>query len=77
MKQLKILMLTSLLAVIFFSCKTQKECPAYEEPSSEEDQKEGTKYKLILLKDGKKLGQGTKLRKKKTKQKLFKKKVLQ
>ncbi len=77
MKQLKILILTSLLAVMFFSCKTKKECPAYEEPSSEKEQKEGTQYKLILLKDGKKVGTSVKKRNKKAKQKLFKKKVLQ
>tara|TARA_B100000902_G_scaffold137093_1_gene135311 strand:- start:7589 stop:7822 length:234 start_codon:yes stop_codon:yes gene_type:complete len=77
MKQLKILMLIPLLAAMFFSCKTKKECPTYEEPSSKKEQKEGTQYKLILLKDGKKVGTSVKKRNKKAKQKLFKKKVLQ
>jgi len=38
--------------------------------------KDGTKYKLILLKDGKKVGMGSKKRNKNAKQKLFKKNVL-
>ena len=58
------------------SCKTKSECPAYDEPSSKTEEKNGTKYKLILLKDGKKVGVTSKKRNKKAKQKLFKKKVL-
>ena len=58
------------------SCKTKSECPAYDEPSSKTEGKNGTKYKLILLKDGKKVGVTSKKRNKKAKQKLFKKKVL-
>lgn len=58
------------------SCKTKSECPAYNEPSSKTEGKDGNKYKLILLKDGKKVGVNSKKRNKKAKQKLFKKKVL-
>ena len=77
MKQFKILILTSLIFFFFLcSCKTKNECPAYDEPTSKEQGKEGVKYKLILLKDGKKVGKGGKKRNKKAKQKLFKKKVL-
>jgi len=77
MKQSKILILTSIFfALILTSCKTKNECPAYDEPSSKTEGKNGTKYKLILLKDGKKVGANSKKRNKKAKQKLFKKKVL-
>jgi len=77
MKQSKILILTSILFIfILCSCKTKSECPAYDEPSSKTEEKNGTKYKLILLKDGKKVGVTSKKRNKKAKQKLFKKKVL-
>ena len=77
MKQFKILILTNLIFFFFLcSCKTKNECPAYDEPTSKEQGKEGVKYKLILLKDGKKVGMGNKKRNKKAKQKLFKKKVL-
>ena len=77
MKQSKILILTGIVfALIFTSCKTKSECPAYNEPSSKTEGKDRTKYKLILLKDGKKIGTGSKKRNKKAKQKLFKKKVL-
>jgi len=77
MKQSKILILTSIIFVfILCSCKTKSECPAYDEPSSKTEEKNGTKYKLILLKDGKKVGVTSKKRNKKAKQKLFKKKVL-
>ncbi len=55
------------------SCKTKAECPAYDTPESKEKSKESTKYEVIILKDGKRIG-GTKT--KKGKSKLFKKKVL-
>ena len=77
MKQSKILILTSIILVLITgSCKTKSECPAYDAPSSKTEAKDGTKYKLILLKDGKKIGMESKKRNKKAKQKLFKKKVL-
>ena len=77
MKSAKTLILTTLLlALLYSSCKTKSDCPAFEEPSSKEEAKDGTKYKLILLKDGKKVGANSKKRNKKAKQKLFKKKVL-
>jgi hypothetical protein len=77
MKQSKILILTILIFFFFLcSCKTKNECPAYDEPTSKQQGKDGTNYKLILLKDGKKIGMGSKKRNKKAKQKLFKKKVL-
>jgi len=77
MKQSKLLILTSIIFFLFFSaCKTKSECPAFDEPSSKKAGEDGTKYKLILLKDGKKVGGKSKKRNKKAKQKLFKKKVL-
>ena len=77
MKVTKILILTSLFfAVLFSSCKTKSDCPAFEEPSGKKETKDETKYKLILLKDGKKVGINDKKRNKNAKQKLFKKKVL-
>ena len=78
MRELKTLILTILIPILFFaSCKTKSECPAFDEPSNKQNEKEGTKYKLILLKDGKKVGGNNKKRNKKAKQKLFKKKVLE
>ena len=81
MKCPKILTLTLTLTALLFtllcsSCKAKSDCPTFEEPSSKEETKDGTKYKLILLKDGKKVGVNSKKRNKKAKQKLFKKKVL-
>ena len=77
MKQSKILILTTFLLLFFiYACKTKSECPAFDQPSSKKQEKDGTKYKLILLKDGKKVRSGSKKRNKKPKQKLFKKKVL-
>ena len=77
MKQSKILILITLLSFFFLcACKTKSECPAFDEPSSKKQEKDGTKYKLILLKDGKKVRTGSKKRNKKPKQKLFKKKEL-
>lgn len=61
------------LLVAIYSCKTQAECPAYDSPQSQEKTKETTKYEVIILKDGKRIG-GAKT--KKGKSKLFKKKVL-
>ncbi len=57
-----------------YSCKTKAECPSYDTPQSKEKQKESTKYEVVILKDGKRIG-GAKT--KKGKSKLFKKKVLQ
>ena len=77
MKSAKTLILTTLLFVLLYSsCKTKSDCPTFDEPSSKEQAKDETKYKLILLKDGKKVGASSKKRNKKAKQKLFKKKVL-
>ncbi len=77
MKPAKTLILTTLLfSLLGSSCKTKSDCPTFDEPSSKKEEKEGTKYKLILLKDGKKVGANSKKRNKKAKQKLFKKKVL-
>ena len=77
MRGIKILISTTIIfALLFSSCKTKSDCPALEEPSSKKEEKDGTKYKLILLKDGKKVGGKSKKRNKKAKQKLFKKKVL-
>ena len=73
----KTLILTSLFfTILFSSCKTKSDCPTFEESSGKKETEGGTKYKLILLKDGKKLGASGKKRNKKAKQKLFKKKVL-
>ena len=77
MKSAKTLILATLLfSLLCSSCKTKSDCPTFDEPSSKEEAKDGTKYKLILLKDGKKVGTNKKKRNKKAKQKLFKKKVL-
>jgi len=77
MKQSKTLILTIVILFFFIcGCKTKSECPAFDQPSSKKQEKDGIKYKLILLKDGKKIGTESKKRNKKAKQKLFKKKVL-
>lgn len=77
MNSTKTLIITAVFfTILFSSCKTKSDCPAFEEPASKKEEEEGTKYKLILLKDGKKVGVNTKKRNKKAKQKLFKKKVL-
>jgi len=77
MRKVKTLILTTIIfTALFCACKTKSECPALDEPSSKKEDKDGTKYKLILLKDGKKVKVNSKKRNKKAKQKLFKKKVL-
>ncbi len=77
MKQSKLLILTTVVCFLFvYGCKSKSECPAYDEPSSKNEKKEGSKYKLILLKDGKRIGKSSKKRNKKAQQKLFKKKVV-
>lgn len=74
MKIKKSFILTIFL-VLFFACKTKNNCPSFDNPSKPQEQKEGSKYKLILLKDGKKVFGGGK-RNKKADQNLFKKGVL-
>jgi len=76
MKKSKTLLLTAIIiTVAVSSCKTKSECPSYNEPSTKKEETTGTKYKLILLKDGKRVRTVSKKKYKKTTQKLFKKKV--
>ena len=68
------------LVTIMFSCSTKKvfngtaeiECPTYKDPTLEKEKQTTTKYKLILLKDGKRVFG----KQKRGKSKLFKKKIL-
>ncbi len=77
MKKGKTLLLTaSIIILVATSCKTKSECPSYDEPSTKKEEEKGSKYKLILLKDGKRIGPGSKRKHKKAKHKLFKKKVV-
>ena len=77
MKKGKTLLLTvSIIILVVASCKTKRECPSYDNPSTKKEEKKGSKYKLILLKDGKRIGPGSKKKHKKAKHKLFKKKVV-
>ena len=64
------------MILVVASCKTKSECPSYDDPSTKKEEKKGSKYKLILLKDGKRIGPDSKRKYKKAKQKLFKKKVV-
>jgi len=56
------------ITTILLSCRTKKsfngtatlDCPSIENPKSTEKESSGSKYQLILLKDGKKVGPKTK-----------------
>ncbi len=74
-KRKRLLLIVIIITTVGISCKTKNECPSYSEPSTKTEEKIGSKYKLILLKDGKRVGSSSKKKHKKTKQKLFKKKV--
>tara|TARA_B100001971_G_C18070176_1_gene472662 strand:+ start:505 stop:741 length:237 start_codon:yes stop_codon:yes gene_type:complete len=76
MKQIKFSVALSIISLFLLaSCKTKSECPAFDDYSNKKEEKDNTQYKLILLKDGKKVGINDKKSNKKPKQKLFKKKM--
>ncbi len=68
------------IASTLFSCRTKKtfngtaglDCPSYENTTNAKKETKSTKYKLILLKDGKRVGGKSK----RGKSKLFKDKTL-
>tara|TARA_Y100001968_G_scaffold54529_1_gene45750 strand:+ start:1158 stop:1331 length:174 start_codon:yes stop_codon:yes gene_type:complete len=55
-----------------FNGTAEIECPTYKDPTLEKEKQTTTKYKLILLKDGKRVFG----KQKRGKSKLFKKKIL-
>ena len=73
----KSLLILLLFTIIFSACRSKKEvdCPSFDiENPEEEAKRKGSKYSIVILKDGKRII-NTKKRKRKAKNKLFKKKV--
>ena len=65
-----------LFTISITSCRSKKEasCPSFDiETPEDKKEKKGSKYRIIILKDGKKIN--GKKRRKKPKNKLFKKKM--
>ena len=72
----KTLFILFLFTISITSCRSKKEvsCPSFDvETIEEKKEKKRSKYRIIILKDGKKIN--GKKRRKKTKNKLFKKKI--
>ena len=65
-----------LFTIIITSCRSKKKvsCPSYDiEKPSVKSEKKGSKYKVVILKDGKRINKKNKRRK--SKNRLFKKKM--
>ena len=70
--------LVLLFTMMMISCKSKKEvaCPTFDidpEEVNNKENKKGSKYSVVILKDGKKIGKKKKRRK--TKNRLFKRKI--
>ena len=72
----KTIFILLLFTILITSCRGKKEvsCPSFD-PAVKENKKEkkGSKYKIVILKDGKKINRNK--RKRKSKNRLFKKKM--
>ena len=75
----KIVLILLLFTIITSSCRSKKEatCPSFdiEKTENENIEKKGSKYSIIILKDGKRINNSKRKRKRKSENKLFKKKM--
>ena len=72
----KTIFILLLFTILMTSCRSKKQasCPSFDvEKKEDKKEKKGSKYKIIILKDGKKIN-GKKSRRK-SKNRLFKKKM--
>ena len=72
----KTIFILLLFTILMTSCRSKKEasCPSFDgETSEEKKDKKGSKYRIVILKDGKKINE--KKRRKRSENKLFKKKM--
>jgi len=75
----KLVLILLLFTIITPSCRSKKEatCPSFdiEKAESENIEKKGSKYSIIILKDGKRINKSKRKSKRKSENKLFKKKM--
>lgn len=75
----KLVLILLLFTIITPSCRSKKEvtCPSFdiEKTENENIEKKGSKYSIIILKDGKRINNSKRKRKRKSENKLFKKKM--
>ena len=72
----KIIFILLLFTILITSCRSKKEvsCPSFDsEKAEDKKEKNGSKYRIVILKDGKKIN--GKKRRKRPENKLFKKKM--
>lgn len=72
----KIIFILLLFTISITSCRSKKEvsCPSFDiETTEDKKEKKKSKYKIVILKDGKRIN--GKKRKRKSKNRLFKKKM--
>ena len=75
----KTIFILLLFTILITSCRGKKEasCPSFDiETAEEKKEKKRSIYRILILKDGKRIGPGSKRKHKKAKHKLFKKKVV-
>jgi len=75
----KLVLILLLFTIITPSCRSKKEatCPSFdiEKTENEHVEKKGSKYSIIILKDGKRINKSKRKRKRKSENRLFKKKM--
>ena len=75
----KLVLILLLFTIITPSCRSKKEttCPSFdiEKTENEHIEKKGSKYSIIILKDGKRINKTKRKRKRKSENRLFKKKM--
>ena len=72
----KTIFILLLFTILITSCRSKKEasCPSFDTETEEvKKEKKGSKYRIVILKDGKKINR--KKRSRKSENKLFKKKM--
>ena len=72
----KIIFILLLFTILITSCRSKKEvsCPSFDiETSENKQEKKGSIYRIVILKDGKRIN--GKKRRRKSKNRLFKKKM--
>ena len=72
----KTIFILLLFTILMTSCRSKKQasCPSFDvEKKEDKKEKKGSKYKVVILKDGKRINKKNK--KRKSKNRLFKKKI--